>query len=247
MSLANSAPDAALNNAKTPRALIVDDDPDLRELISQFLSNNGFIVDTASQARDMDRHLARGDVDIVVLDYMMPGEDGLSVCKRLNEAGGPPVIMLSARGEEIDRIVGLELGADDYMSKPFHPRELLARIRAVLRRRETRGGAWDAKSPITHFFGWQLDNIKRTLLRPDGVQVALSNAEFELLRVFLDRPGRALTRDQILDHLHGPNADSFDRAIDVQISRLRRKLSDDHAEDIIRTIRGIGYMFKPLK
>ena len=240
-----AGPAAALD-APT-RALIVDDDPDLRELISQFLSNNGFVVHTASQARDMDKLLARGDIDVIVLDYMMPGEDGLSVCKRLNEAGGPPVIMLSARGEEIDRIVGLELGADDYMAKPFHPRELLARIRAVLRRREARAGGWDAKSPITHFFGWQLDNIKRTLLRPDGVQVALSNAEFELLRVFLDRPGRALSRDQILDYLHGPNADSFDRAIDVQIPRLRRKLSDDHAEDIIRTIRGIGYMFKPLK
>jgi two-component system OmpR family response regulator len=237
--------------AHQPRVLIVDDDQDLRELTSQFLSQNGFVVHTAAQGRDMDKVLARGDIELVVLDYMMPGEDGLSICKRLTEKGGPPVIMLSARGEEIDRIVGLELGADDYMAKPFHPRELLARIRAVLRRREERGNSgpngFGGKSPITHFFGWQLDNIKRTLTRPDSVQVVLSNAEFELLRVFLDRPGRALSRDQILDYLHGPNSDSFDRAIDVQISRLRRKLSDDHNEDIIRTIRGIGYMFKPLK
>ncbi len=233
--------------AHQPRILIVDDDQDLRELTSQFLGQNGFAVHTAAQARDMDKVLARGDIELIVLDYMMPGEDGLSICKRLTEKGGPPVIMLSARGEEIDRIVGLELGADDYMAKPFHPRELLARIRAVLRRREERGAGNNGKSPITHFFGWQLDNIKRTLTRPDGVQVVLSNAEFELLRVFLDRPGRALSRDQILDYLHGPNSDSFDRAIDVQISRLRRKLSDDHNEDIIRTIRGIGYMFKPLK
>ncbi len=241
-------PQAALTPepAAPTRVLIVDDDQDLRELISNFLSQNGFDVHTATQGRDMDKALARGDIQLIVLDYMMPGEDGLSICKRLNEQGGPPVIMLSARGEEVDRIVGLELGADDYMAKPFHPRELLARIRAVLRRREARGAGHD-KSPITHFFGWQLDNIKRTLTRPDGVQVALSNAEFELLRVFLDRPGRALSRDQILDYLHGPNADSFDRAIDVQISRLRRKLSDDHSEDIVRTIRGIGYMFKPLK
>ena len=238
---------AALPETAPPiRVLIVDDDKDLRELISQFLSQNGFDVHTATQGRDMDKVLARGDIQLIVLDYMMPGEDGLSICKRLHEHDGPPVIMLSARGEEIDRIVGLELGADDYMAKPFHPRELLARIRAVLRRREAAGQGHEA-TPITHFFGWQLDNIKRTLTRPDGVQVALSNAEFELLRVFLDRPGRALSRDQILDHLHGPNADSFDRAIDVQISRLRRKLSDDHSEDIIRTIRGIGYMFKPLK
>ncbi len=246
MSQANPAPNPEITSAG--RILIVDDDKDLRELISQFLSNNGFEVRTATQGRDMDAILARGDTHLVVLDYMMPGEDGLSICKRLNEQNGPPVIMLSARGEEIDRIVGLELGADDYMAKPFHPRELLARIRAVLRRREARNDASNSsKSPITHFFNWQLDNIKRTLMRPDGIQVALSNAEFELLRVFLDRPGRALSRDQILDYLHGPNADSFDRAIDVQISRLRRKLSDDHNEDIIRTIRGIGYMFKPLK
>lgn len=228
------------------RVLVVDDDKDLRDLIADFLSQNGFEVHTAAQGKDMDRVLARGDIGLVVLDYMMPGEDGLSICKRLQDQGGPPVIMLSARGEEIDRIVGLELGADDYMAKPFHPRELLARIRAVLRRREARTSG-DKGTPLTHFFGWALDNIKRTLTRPDGVQVALSNAEFELLRVFLDRPGRAMSRDQILDYLHGPNGDSFDRAIDVQISRLRRKLADDNNEDIIRTIRGIGYMFKPLK
>ncbi|MGZ3306094.1 MAG: response regulator [Asticcacaulis sp.] len=241
--------DTTRDTTQEPRILVVDDDLELRDLISGFLGQNGFEVHVAPNGREMDKALARGGISLVVLDYMMPGEDGLSICKRLNETGGPPVIMLSARGEEIDRIVGLELGADDYMSKPFHPRELLARIRAVLRRREG-GAARDGDrggSAVTHFFGWQLDNIKRTLTRPDEVQVALSNAEFELLRVFLDRPGRALTRDQILDFLHGPNADSFDRAIDVQISRLRRKLSDDNNEDIIRTIRGIGYMFKPLK
>lgn len=232
--------------ATPPRILIVDDDRDIRELTGNFLGQNGFVIHTAAQGKEMDKILTRGDIALVVLDYMMPGEDGLSICKRLQEQGGPPVIMVSARGEEIDRIVGLELGADDYIAKPFHPRELLARIRAVLRRREARTGG-DKGAPVTTFFGWSLDNIKRTLTRPDGIQVALSNAEFELLRVFLDRPGRALSRDQILDYLHGPNADSFDRAIDVQISRLRRKLSDDHNEDIIRTIRGIGYMFKPLK
>ena len=242
----SASPLTASGHAPLTRVLIVDDDPDLRELTSNFLANNGFEIHTAANGRDMDKVLARGDIELVVLDYMMPGEDGLSICKRLIEKGGPPVVMLSARGEEIDRIVGLELGADDYMAKPFHPRELLARIRAVLRRREGKENG-NGKSPVSHFFGWQLDNIKRPLTRPDGVQVVLSNAEFELLRVFLDRPGRALSRDQILDYLHGPNSDSFDRAIDVQISRLRRKLADDSNEDIIRTIRGIGYMFKPLK
>ncbi len=237
------------NTSPAPRVLIVDDDPDLRDLIGQFLGQNGYMTHIAANGREMDAVLVRGDIDLIVLDYMMPGEDGLSICKRLIEKGGPPVIMLSARGEDIDRIVGLELGADDYMSKPFHPRELLARVRAVMRRREgSKTVGWNdkTKSPIAHFFGWQLDNIKRTLTRPDGVQVALSNAEFELLRVFLDRPGRALSRDQILDYLHGPMADSFDRAIDVQISRLRRKLSDGKGEDLIRTIRGVGYMFRPL-
>ncbi|MDC7675731.1 response regulator [Asticcacaulis machinosus] len=242
---ASSAP-ANTPSIKTSRLLVVDDDRDLRDLISDFLGQHGFEIHTASGAREMDRVLMRGDIDLVVLDFMMPGEDGLSICRRLNAAKGPPVIMLSARAEEVDRIVGLELGADDYLAKPFHPRELLARIRAVLRRGE-QGPRNDGASPITHFFGWQLDNIKRILIRPDGVQVALSNAEFELLRVFLDRPGRALSRDQILDFLHGPNSESFDRAIDVQISRLRRKLNDDTQDEIIRTIRGIGYMFRPLK
>jgi len=230
-----------------PRILVVDDDQELRELISGFLEQNGFEVRVSASGREMDRLLTHDEISLIVLDYMMPGEDGLSICKRLNQRNGPPVIMLSAKGEEIDRIVGLELGADDYLAKPFHPRELLARIRAVLRRSE--GRSPENKSPMTMFFGWSLDNIKRTLQRPDGVQVALSNAEFELLRVFLDRPGRALTRDQILDFLHGPDSDNFDRAIDVQISRLRRKLNDvaTDGEEIIRTIRGIGYMFRPLK
>jgi DNA-binding response OmpR family regulator len=227
------------------RVLVVDDDNDLRDLISNYLKANELVVETASQGKDMDTILKRAQFDIIVLDVMMPGEDGLSICRRLNDAGGPPVLMLSAKAEEIDRIVGLELGADDYLAKPFHPRELLARIRAVMRRREAQVTSTE-KSPFTHFFGWALDNIKRTLTRPDGVMVALSNAEFELLRVFLDRPGRALSRDQILEYLHGHNTESFDRAIDVQISRLRRKLDTDAlGEDIIRTIRGIGYMFKP--
>jgi len=227
-----------------PHILVVDDDPDLRALISAFLSQNGYIVTEASSGKAMDSVLKNQTIDLIVLDFMMPGEDGLSICKRLVSDGGPPVIMLSARGEEVDRIVGLELGADDYLGKPFHPRELLARIRAVLRRADKQRSD---HSPLTAFFGWQLDNLKRILIRPDGVQVALSNTEFELLRVFLDRPGRALTRDQILDFLHGANSENYDRAIDVQISRLRRKLNDETQDDIIRTIRGIGYMFRPLK
>lgn len=238
MTLAASAVDFPVH------VLVVDDDPDLRTLISSFLSQSGYQVSEAANGQEMDNALKAASIDLIILDFMMPGEDGLSICKRLITQGGPPVIMLSARGEEVDRIVGLELGADDYLGKPFHPRELLARIRAVLRRTDKQKSD---HSPLTHFFGWQLDNIKRLLIRPDGVQVALSNTEFELLRVFLDRPGRALTRDQILDVLHGANSENYDRAIDVQISRLRRKLNDDTQDEIIRTIRGIGYMFRPLK
>ncbi len=231
--------------ADTPlHILVVDDDPDLRELISSFLSQNGYAVSEAANGQEMDVALGAKSIDLIILDFMMPGEDGLSICKRLITQGGPPVIMVSARGEEVDRIVGLELGADDYLGKPFHPRELLARIRAVMRRADKHRSEHSA---LTQFFGWQLDNLKRLLIRPDGVQVALSNTEFELLRVFLDRPGRALSRDQILDFLHGANSENYDRAIDVQISRLRRKLNDDTQDEIIRTIRGIGYMFRPLK
>jgi two-component system OmpR family response regulator len=228
------------------RILMVDDDPGIRDVVSDFLGRHGYKVSTAADAREMDQVLERGPVDLIVLDIMLPGEDGLAVCRRLASAEtGPPIIMLSAMGEDTDRIVGLELGADDYLAKPCNPRELLARVRAVLRRSEARHtGAGVGAS--CEFAGWALDLVRRELRSPQGVVVNLSSGEFSLLRVFVERPQRVLTRDQLLELARGPDSDAFDRAIDVQISRLRRKLDDGGGgQDLIRTIRNEGYMFTP--
>ena len=226
------------------RIVVVDDDPGIRDVISEFLGRHGFDVETASDGAGLARALSRKAADLVVLDIMLPGEDGLAICRRLAAADGPAVIMLSAMGEETDRIVGLELGADDYLPKPCNPRELLARIRAVLRRRgepKPEGGKLDAEC---EFAGWRLDLMRRELRSPAGVTVNLSGGEFSLLRVFVERPQRVLTRDQLLDLARGPDSDAYDRAIDVQISRLRRKLEDGGSgAELIRTIRNEGYMF----
>jgi two-component system, OmpR family, response regulator len=225
------------------RILMVDDDPGIRDVVSDFLGRHGYTVETAGDARGMEQVMARGPVDLIVLDVMMPGEDGLSICRRLAAANGPPVIMLSAMGEETDRIVGLELGADDYLPKPCNPRELLARVRAVLRRRqEPRGGTDSALGAGVGFAGWWLDLVRRELRSPQGVVVNLSSGEFSLLRAFVERPQRVLTRDQLLDLARGRDSEAYDRAIDVQISRLRRKL-EDSAGELIRTVRSEGYMF----
>lgn len=225
------------------RILMVDDDPGIRDVVSDFLGKHGYQVETAGDAREMEQALEHGPVDLIVLDVMLPGEDGLAICRRLAVAQGPPIIMLSAMGEDTDRIVGLELGADDYLSKPCNPRELLARVRAVLRRAEQRGQAGGATAGC-EFAGWRLDLVRRELRSPQGVVVNLSSGEFSLLRAFVERPQRVLTRDQLLEFARGPDSDAFDRAIDVQISRLRRKLDDGGGgQDLIRTIRNEGYMF----
>jgi two-component system OmpR family response regulator len=220
------------------RILVVDDDPGIREVLCDYLGQHGYRATSAASAAEMDRALAADAIDLIVLDLMMPGEDGLSVVRRL--AGAPPVVMLSAMGEETDRIVGLELGADDYLAKPCNPRELLARIRAVLRRPRE-----DPKpsGAALMFDGWRLDLVRRELRRPDGDMVTLSAGEFGLLRAFAERPGRVLTRDQLLEAARGTEADVFDRAMDVQISRLRKKLDDGSGRDLIATIRGEGYRF----
>src|SRR5580693_3144517 len=226
------------------RILMVDDDPGIRDVVSDFLSRHGFIVETAGDAQEMERALSRGPVDLVVLDIMLPGEDGLAICRRLAGADGPAIIMLSAMGEETDRIVGLELGADDYLPKPCNPRELLARIRAVLRRRQEPRSSEGPLGAGCAFAGWRLDLVRRELRSPQGVVVNLSSGEFSLLRAFVERPQRVLTRDQLLEFARGPDSDAFDRAIDVQISRLRRKLDDGGgSHELIRTIRNEGYMF----
>jgi len=226
------------------RILMVDDDPGIRDVVSDFLSRHGFLVETAGDAQEMERILSRGPVDLVVLDIMLPGEDGLAICRRLAGADGPAIIMLSAMGEETDRIVGLELGADDYLPKPCSPRELLARIRAVLRRRQEPRSAEGPLGAGCAFAGWRLDLVRRELRSPQGVVVNLSSGEFSLLRAFVERPQRVLTRDRLLDLARGPDTEAYDRAIDVQISRLRKKLDDGSGgQELIRTIRNEGYVF----
>jgi two-component system OmpR family response regulator len=189
--------DADTQRGAAPRILIVDDDPGIRDVVSDFLSRHGYAVETAQDARTMEQVLARGPIDLIVLDIMLPGEDGLAICRRLSSSNdGPAIIMLSAMGEDTDRIVGLELGADDYLPKPCNPRELLARVRAVLRRRQEPRTADDAMGAACEFAGWRLDLVRRELRSPQSVVVNLSSGEFSLLRAFVERPQRVLTRDQ---------------------------------------------------
>ena len=226
--------------------LVVDDDPGIRDVIAEFLACHGYSVDAAADGREMERAIGRRRPDLIVLDLMLPGEDGLAICRRVSKPDGPAVIMLSAMGEETDRIVGLELGADDYLAKPCNPRELLARVRAVMRRRREPRVAEDSLGAACEFAGWRLDLVRHELRSPQGVVVNLSSGEFSLLRAFVERPQRVLTRDQLLEFARGPQSDSFDRAIDVQISRLRRKLEDSGgAVELIRTVRSEGYIFTP--
>jgi len=223
--------------------LVVDDDTQLREQVAGYLTEHGFCVHAAADAREMDRALEASPIDLVVLDLMLPGEDGLSICRRLSAEGGPAIIMVSAMGEEIDRVLGLELGADDYLAKPCSPRELLARVRAVFRRlEEVRGGA-PKRGKGYQFQGFMVDTLRRQLRAPNGTTILLTSGEFSLLSAFLDNPQRILTRDQLLEIARGEDADVFDRAVDVQISRLRRKLHACSDGEIIRTVRGAGYMF----
>ncbi|WP_420470813.1 response regulator [Brevundimonas sp. FT23042] len=226
--------------ADAPRILVVDDDPGIREVLCDYLGQHGYDAVGAASAAEMDRAAALRTPDLIVLDLMMPGEDGLSVCRRVSGKGAP-IIMLSAMGEDMDRIIGLELGADDYLAKPCNPRELLARVRAVLRRPREETAA--AAGPALGFAGWRLDLLRRELTRPDGEQVNLSAGEFALLHAFAERPGRVLSRDQLLERARGAEADVFDRAMDVQISRLRKKLDDGSGLEMIQTLRGEGYMF----
>lgn len=225
--------------------LVVDDDPDLRKLITEFLSGHGYRVASAENVAEMRRSIEAERPDLVILDAMMPGEDGLSAARRLAAERGPAVIMLSALGSETDRIIGLEVGADDYLAKPCNPRELLARVRAVLRRRPM-GGAHDAETgQLYEFAGWRLDILRRDLRDPTGIFIELSDGEFALLRSFVQHPQRVVSRDQLLDYAHGGEREVYDRAIDSQISRLRRKLNDRGNVELIRTIRNEGYMLLP--
>ncbi|CAN7344560.1 response regulator [Phenylobacterium sp. LjRoot225] len=222
--------------------LVVDDDAGLREQIAGYLREHGYVLHLAGDARAMEAVLAARSIDLIILDLMLPGEDGLSICRRVAGAGGPAIVMMSAMGDEVDRVLGLELGADDYLSKPCSPRELLARVRAVIRRLdEARSGA-PGRAKVYEFLGFMVDAHRRHVRTPSGTTVLLTAGEFALLQAFLDNPQRILSRDQLLEHAHGGEPDPAGRAVDVQISRLRRKLHAEADGEIIRTMRGAGYM-----
>jgi two-component system OmpR family response regulator len=232
---------------KTDCILIVDDDLEIRRLLVDYLARNNFEAIAARDGREMWQMLDRHAVDLIVLDLMLPDTDGLTLCRDLrakSPTSGIPVLMLTARGEETDRIIGIEMGADDYLVKPFNPRELLARIKTILRR--TRALPPNLRPESTRclgFAGWCLDTGTRLLTAPDGVTIPLSGGEYRLLRIFLDHPNRVLNRDQLTELIHGREAEAYDRAIDVQVSRLRQRLRDDSREpELIKTVRGEGYV-----
>ena len=229
-----------------PAILLVDDDTDIIELLRQYLSRFRFEVFTAGDADGMRALLRQQRIDLVVLDVMLPGTDGLTLAREIRAQSRLPVIMLTARVSAYDRVLGLEMGADDYMCKPFEPRELVARIQTVLRR--TQGGASEAADEtagdLVSFDGWQFDRVERTVVSPAGQVAALSNGEFRLLNTFLQAPRRLLTRDQLMERARGRAMDSFDRSIDLLVSRLRHKLADEPGDDaLIKTVRGAGYVF----
>ena len=232
-------------NQGSPHILVVDDHSEIRDLLKRFLEQHGMRVSCARDGKEMKRLLDEREFDLLVLDLMMPGEDGLTLCRELRVKSRLPIIMLTAMGEETDRIIGLEMGADDYLAKPFNPRELLARIKAVMRR--TQAEIQPVPETLTRdlrFDRWLLEINRRELVDEEGVGMSLSTAEFDLLKVFLERPQRVLSRDQLLDLARGREAVAFDRAIDTLVSRLRRKLERDPKNpELIKTIWGGGYLF----
>ena len=226
------------------RILVIDDDPALRELVADYLTMSGFEVVQAASGEEMRHQLSQHSVDLIVLDLMLPGEDGLTLLRWLQEHHGPPVIIVSARGDEVDRVVGLEMGADDYLAKPFGPRELLARIRAVLRRRADSETVIDEEQRST-FGVFQLQLTNHTLSR-DGKEIPLSSGEFNLIRIFLEHANQVLSRDHLISLLKGYERSPFDRSIDVRVTRLRRKIEPKPESPIyLRTVWGEGYLFTP--
>ncbi|WP_052080923.1 response regulator [Pseudomonas sp. ML96] len=230
---------------RTTRALIVDDNLELRELLGGYLTRFNIDSEAVGDGSAMRRALADSHFDVIILDLMLPGEDGLALCRELRASSDIPILMLTARCEPTDRIIGLELGADDYMAKPFEPRELVARIQTILRRvRDDRSAPREEPRANLRFDGWTLHCVLRQLQSPDGLVVPLSNAEFRLLWVFLERPRRVLSREQLLDEARGRSIEAFDRSIDLLVSRLRQKLGDDpRSPALIKTVRGEGYLF----
>jgi two-component system OmpR family response regulator len=225
--------------SERPQIIIVEDDPEIRSLLRDYLGRHGFRVETADGGAALDRFRATfGDPDLIVLDLMLPGEDGLSICRRVRAASRVPILMLTAKAEDIDRIVGLEIGADDYMAKPFNPRELVARIRAILRRNEPPAVA----RRRLRIADLELDLDARSVARSGAGLIDLTAAEFDLLECFATRPGRVLSRNQLMDWTRGRRPEAFDRTIDVQLSRLRKKIESDGTEPLIKTVRNQGYI-----
>jgi two-component system OmpR family response regulator len=235
----------AVNPPQAGHILVVDDDREIRDLLGRFLTKQGYRVTTVQDGKEMRRAIADWAIDLVILDLMLPGEDGLSLCRDLRTKSQIPVIMLTMMGEETDRIVGLEMGADDYLPKPFNPRELLARMKAVMRRAKGASAPLPAADrKVLSFAGWNLDIGRRVLQSPNKLVVDLSAGEFDLLTAFAEHPQRVLTRDQLLDLTHGRAEAPFDRSIDMQVSRLRRKIEANPKEPVlIKTVRGGGYVF----
>jgi two-component system OmpR family response regulator len=232
-----------MNEPASSKVLLVDDEATLREPLAEYLTRQGFLVTAAASAAEARTRLREEEPDLVLLDIMMPGEDGLSLCRHLVESRNLPVILLTARGEATDRIVGLEIGADDYVVKPFEPRELAARIRSVLRRAARPAIAPVPENELLAFEGWRLDPLKRRLTDLEGATVAISSVEFRLLMAFLEHPRQVLDRDRLLDMVQGREAHLFDRAVDNQVSRLRRKIEvDSRNPQLIQTVWGGGYM-----
>jgi two-component system OmpR family response regulator len=232
-----------MNEPASSKVLLVDDEATLREPLAEYLTRQGFLVTAAASAAEARSRLREEEPDLVLLDIMMPGEDGLSLCRHLVESRKLPVILLTARGEATDRIVGLEIGADDYVVKPFEPRELAARIRSVLRRAARPASAAIPDNELLAFEGWRLDPLKRRLIDAEGATVAISSVEFRLLMAFLEHPRQVLDRDRLLDMVQGREAHLFDRAVDNQVSRLRRKIEvDSRNPELIQTVWGGGYM-----
>ncbi len=238
--------------SRMPQILLVEDDAEISRMLSRFLVENGLRVLIAGDGKAADQTLRDHVVDVVILDIMLPGEDGFSICRRLRANSHLPIIMLTARGDEVDRIVGLEMGADDYLTKPFSPRELLARIRAVLRRagsgnvNSQSGSGMDPRAQVLTFEGWRIHPGLRQLHNPAGVRIGLTGAEFDLLLALCQHPRRVLSRDQLLDFTQGRSAAPFDRSIDVLVSRIRQKIEADARDpQLIKTVRLGGYVFTP--
>jgi two-component system, OmpR family, response regulator len=230
----------------TAHILVVDDQREICDLVQQYLTSEGYRVSIAADGDGMRKIIAQDPADLVILDLMLPGVDGLTLARQLRQESTVGIVMLTGRGETVDRIIGLEMGADDYLAKPFHPRELLARVKSVLRRASSRARPELIAAARVRFAGWHLDLVTRELMSPDGAEVRLTTGEFDLLAAFVNNPNQVLSRDRLLDLARNREAGPFDRTIDVQVGRLRRKLeSDPSRPTLIKTVRGAGYIFTP--